>query len=200
MEGEIKAQEIEQNREFKLNDMTSARMLKQMEMQQQSEEARIRNDREVQDELIRMRAQRLSAREEMEVDIMKAKLQAEATARLKIAEMKMQHKTAMDQAKLSARSAADIAAADQPDAIGEDQIRAVVEEAVAQKVEVLMGETSKIMDEITKQLTSEGGSSSGEITLNVNMPDCKPASKKVKVGRNPDGSLEGTITPEGASK
>ena len=200
MEGEIKAQEIQQNREFKLNDMTSARMLKQMEMQQQSEEARIRNDREVQDELIRMRAQRLSAREEMEVDIMKAKLQAEATARLKIAEMKMQHKTAMDQAKLNARSAADTAAANQPDAIGEDQIRAVVEEAVAQKVDVLMGETSKIMDEITKQLTSEGGSSSGEITLNVNMPDCKPASKKVKVGRNPDGSLEGTITPEGASK
>jgi len=191
MDQQTKAAEIEANKEHKLNELASARMLKQMEMEQQNKEAEIRTNETVQNEIVRTRAQRLSAREAMEVDIMKAKLKAEADARLKIAQMKMQHKTAMEQAKLSAQSESDRAAANE-DNFGEDQIRSIVNEAVAEHVETLKGETTKIMEMLGNQLTSEESAHTtglNEIVVNVNQ-----GSKSIEVERTASGGLSGKIT------
>jgi len=199
---ELRMQELQFEQQQHTTDHNNDRILQQIKVRGELEEARIRLAKEQQDEEVRSKAARLSARESLEVDIMKARLQAEANARMKIAEMKIKHKTEIEKIKMQTKSQERINASNKPEPVestdlSEEQIRSIVEAAVAENAQDLVGEISKITDTLTSQLTAENNQAMGEgLTVNVNMPECTPSTKRVNVTRNEDGSMEGVITPD----
>ena len=201
---ELKLQELQLSQQNKTTEFNNARILEQMRIRGQLQDTEARLSKNKEDEEIKAKIARLTAREALEVDIMKAKLSAEASARLKVAEMKLKHKTEITKMKLQTDTQRQVSKDAIPQTVeqpqfGEAEIKSIVESIVAQHASELTNEVHALTKTLTEKLVSENNNPAtiGEgLTVHVNMPECTPSTKRVNVKRNQDGSMEGIIEPE----
>lgn len=150
----------------------------------------------VQDEIIKLRATRMSERERMQMDVLREKMKAEAAAKLKVLEMKSQleitrENNRANQSVAQSQQATDAAA----NQITVDDVRAVVESVVAPMISTFQNDTMKVIDSITDTVSKETDAAPSVINVNIDSSSA-PVKKSITTSRDAKGNLQATVTPE----
>lgn len=170
--------------QLRAEEREATRLLKELELASEERVAEARLDKERNEEIIKLRATRMSERERMQIDVQREKMKAEAQIRLKVAELKAQKEAAPE--------------ATQDQTMTEEEVRDAVESVVAPMIATFQKDTIRLIDELSAKLSTEHAAvpEAAVINLNIDMPDNKPVEKTIRTTRDKDGNLMATVQPQ----
>ena len=183
---QIEQQKIEQANTLARENRMGERMLKMMELRSKEQISKDELDKRVQEEIIKLRATRMSERERMQMDVLREKMKAEAASKMKVMELKANLQNPDN----------NIPKADQQ--VSKDDIRSIVESVVAPMISTFQNDTAKVMDQLTDSISKDVDASPSVINVNVDS-SCTPQSKTITTSRDASGNLQATVTPTGAN-
>lgn len=181
---QFEAQRMQQADAQRVQDGQSDRALEMMRTKAKIEVARTQAEADV--ERTRIEAeQRYQANESdhrSAMSVMRFKIAEESKYRIEFEKLKRQLDAPVDQVQ------------EQP--ISNNDIAKIVTETIERQLGDISLMSKDIVDSIKSTLQNqERVAESGDITLNVNMPDSKPSSKKITAKRDAQGNLVGEVTP-----
>jgi len=180
---ELERERLEFDRETNANRATQDRQLTMMQLRSKERVAESELDKRRQEEIIKLRATRMSERERMQMDVLREKMKAQAASKIKVMELKAQ-----------LQNPANNIPKDQNQLTTED-IRSVVESVVIPKLSTFQNDTMKVIESITDTLTKETDSAPSVINVHVDSSR-EPVSKSITTSRDASGNLQATITPQ----
>jgi len=190
---ELDRQRLDVEQQIADENRRAERLIKMMELKAKEKISADALEKSVQDEVVKLRATRMSEREKLQIDVMKEKLKAESQARLKLAEMKMQMTMQREQLKATGTDGGATPTSEQT--ITTDDIRSVVESVVAPMISTFQNDTMRVIDSITQSISNNPEAPPSVINVHVDSSHA-PVSKSITTSRDASGNLQATITPQ----
>lgn len=181
---ELDRERIAFDRESANDQRTYDRQLMMMQLRSKERISQDDLDKRRQEEVIKLRATRMSERERMQMNVIQERMKAESKSKIKVLELKSQLRNTANNIPESQQ------------ALSSDDVRSIVESVVAPMISTFQNDTMKVIDSITESLSKETEATPSIINVHVDSSS-EPVAKRITTSRDASGNLQATVIPTG---